>query len=54
LVYDGFPAGFEQNGFYFASDKGDFKIKQKVSFRHRNELKITSQKRIGFYQRFGA
>jgi hypothetical protein len=39
---------FDRNCFYFPFDHSDVGIKPNVSFRYRNELKIRSQKRIGF------
>jgi hypothetical protein len=38
---------FEQISFYFHFDHSDVRIKQDVSFRYRNELKIRPKKRIG-------
>jgi hypothetical protein len=39
---------FEQISFYFPFDHSDVRIKQFVSFRYRNKLKIKLQKQIGF------
>jgi hypothetical protein len=39
---------FERISFYFHFDHSDVWIKQYVSFRYQNELKISPQKRIGF------
>jgi hypothetical protein len=39
---------FERTSFYFRFVHSDVGIKQYVSFRYRNELKISPQKRIGF------
>jgi hypothetical protein len=39
---------FERISFYFHCDHCDVRIKQDVSFRYRNELKIKPKKRIGF------
>jgi hypothetical protein len=39
---------FELILFYFHFDHSDVRIKQNVSFRYRNELKIRPLKRIGF------
>jgi hypothetical protein len=39
---------FEQSDFYFHFDHSDVRIKQNVSLRYRNDLKIRPQKRIGF------
>jgi hypothetical protein len=39
---------FEQISFYFHFVHSDVRIKQDVSFRYRNELKIRPKKRIGF------
>jgi hypothetical protein len=39
---------FERICFYFHFNHSDVRIKQIVSFRYRNELKIRPKKRIGF------
>jgi hypothetical protein len=39
---------FERIRFYFHFVHSDVRIKQDVSFRYRNELKIRPKKRIGF------
>jgi hypothetical protein len=39
---------FERNRSYFAFAQSDVRIKHNVSFRYRNELKISLKKRIGF------
>jgi hypothetical protein len=39
---------FERICFYFHFDHSDVRIKQIISFRYRNELKIRPQKQIGF------
>jgi hypothetical protein len=39
---------FERISFFFHLAHSDVRIKQEVSFRYRNELKIRPKKRIGF------
>jgi hypothetical protein len=39
---------FEQISFYFRYNYSDVRIKQNISFRYLNELKIRPQKRIDF------
>jgi hypothetical protein len=39
---------FERISFYFHFVQSDVRIKQDVSFRYRNELKIRPKKQIGF------
>jgi hypothetical protein len=39
---------FERISFYFHFIHSDVRIKQDVSFRYQNELKIRPKKRIGF------
>jgi uncharacterized protein (DUF924 family) len=43
-----FLADIERNGFYFTFDHSEERIKQIISVRYQNELKIRSKKQIGF------
>jgi hypothetical protein len=42
-----FFADIERNGSYFAFDHSEERIKQNISFRYRNKLKIRPKQRIG-------
>jgi hypothetical protein len=48
FCFRSFLAVIERNRSYFAFDLCDVRIKQKFSFRYRNELKIRPKQQIGF------